>query len=142
MGGTTAALATKEERRILAGVNLDGSTYPGLNADVRPVALHKPLLSMVTEEHASDPETHGREYVGGEGNTYYVVVAGNDHMSFSDVRLLGAYFSRKAAPDNAAYEHGVAKAELTKKLVEEFLGKYLRGGPAPELDGLVRIDKK
>ena len=26
MGGTTAALATKEEKRIVVGVNLDGST--------------------------------------------------------------------------------------------------------------------
>ena len=28
MGGTTAALATQEESRILAGVNLDGSPIP------------------------------------------------------------------------------------------------------------------
>jgi len=35
MGGTTAALATKEERRVLAGVNLDGSIFPGMNDDVR-----------------------------------------------------------------------------------------------------------
>ena len=39
VGGTTAALATKEESRILAGVNLDGSTYPGMNADIRPVPV-------------------------------------------------------------------------------------------------------
>ena len=53
MGGTTAALATKEESRILAGVNLDGSTFPGMNADVRPVPVHKPFLFLAAEEHAS-----------------------------------------------------------------------------------------
>ena len=55
MGGTNAAIATKDDLRILAGVNLDGPTFPGMNADVRPVELHKPLLSMLTEEHAADP---------------------------------------------------------------------------------------
>ena len=64
MGGTTAALATKEDLRILAGVNLDGSTYPGMNHDVRPIELHKPLLSILTEEDASDPQTGGKEYSG------------------------------------------------------------------------------
>jgi len=53
MGGTTAALATQKEPRILAGANLDGSTYPGMNADVRPIPVHKPFLFLATEEHAS-----------------------------------------------------------------------------------------
>ena len=60
MGGTTAALATQEEPRILAGVNLDGSTYPGMNADVRPISVHKPFLFLATEEHASG-ESRARE---------------------------------------------------------------------------------
>ena len=47
MGGTTAALATLEEKRIRASVNLDGSTYPGMNGDVRPIPLDKPFLFMV-----------------------------------------------------------------------------------------------
>jgi predicted dienelactone hydrolase len=51
MGGTTAALAREEDPRILAGVNLDGSTYPSMNAGVRPIAVHKPLLFIMTEEH-------------------------------------------------------------------------------------------
>ena len=48
MGGTTAALATKEERRISAGINLDGSTFPGMNNDIRPIELGKPLLFIAT----------------------------------------------------------------------------------------------
>jgi dienelactone hydrolase len=142
MGGTTAALAAKEEKRISAGVNLDGSTYPGMNGDVRPIPTGKPLLFLATEEHASDPETRGREYVGSEGNTYYVVVAGSDHMSFSDARLLGARFSRESSPGKTSYETALLKVELTRTLVEEFLGKYLRGDSAPSLDALVRIDKQ
>src|SRR5438874_10297935 len=92
MGGTTAALATKEEPRILAGVNLDGSTYPGMNADVRPIPVHKPFLFLATEEHASG-ESRSREYVGSESNTYYVVVTRVDHMSFTDAHLVSSRFA-------------------------------------------------
>jgi pimeloyl-ACP methyl ester carboxylesterase len=74
LGGAIAALATQEESRILAGVNLDGAAFPGMNADVRPIPVHKPLFSIATEEHASDPQDHAREYVDSESNTYYVVV--------------------------------------------------------------------
>jgi len=142
MGGTTAALATGQESRISAGVNLDGSTFPGMNADVRPMDLRKPLLFMATEEHASNPETHAREYIGSESNTYYVVVAGDDHMGFTDARLLMSRFSKESPPDDRAYERALLKVELTRSLVEEFLAKYLKHSLAPELDVLVRVDRK
>ena len=142
MGGTTAALATKDDPRILAGVNLDGSTYPGMNGDLRPIELHKPLLFMATEEHASDPATHAREYAGSEANTYYVVVTGSDHMGFSDAGLLDARFSGETPSNNAAYERALLTSELTRSLVEEFFGKYLKHSSAPELDVLFHVDKK
>src|SRR2546426_337959 len=93
MGGTTAALATKEEPRILAGVNLDGSTSPGMNADVRSTPAHKPFLLLATEKHASG-ESLAREYLGSESNTYYVVVTGAAHMSFTDAGLVSSRFTR------------------------------------------------
>ncbi len=144
MGGTTAALATKEERRILAGVNLDGSTFPGMNNDLRPVELHKPLLFIATEEHASEPETHGREYSGSESNTYYVVVPGSDHMSFTDARLIQSQFSSEAQANSGSLdlERALLTVETTRSLVEEFLGKYLKGDAAPGLDVVVHVDKR
>jgi dienelactone hydrolase len=141
MGGTTAAFATKEEPRILAGVNVDGSTFPGMNGDVRPVPVHKPFLFLATEEHAAG-EARAREYVGRESNTYYVVVAGADHMSFTDARLVSARFTRDVKPDDAAFEQALLMSTLTRSLVEEFLAKYLKGGVAPDLDLIVRVDKK
>jgi hypothetical protein len=44
MGGTTATLATQMESGILVGVKLDGSTYPRMNADLRPIPVHQPFL--------------------------------------------------------------------------------------------------
>src|SRR2546426_11999252 len=95
MGGTTAALATKEEPRILGGVSLDGSTYPGLNADVRPVRVHKPFLFLATEAHVSG-ETRAREYVGSESNTDYVRVTGADLMTLSGSLLVSPRFSQRS----------------------------------------------
>jgi dienelactone hydrolase len=141
MGGTTAALATEQEQRILAGVNLDGSTFPGMNNDVRPIALHKPLLFIATEEHASDPATKAREYSGRESNSYYVVVPGSDHMSFSDARLVQSRFARESRSNSSA-ESALLAIKVTRSLIEEFLGKYLKGEPAPGLDLPVRVDKK
>lgn len=141
MGGTTAALATQEESRILAGVNLDGSTYPGMNADVRPIPVHKPFLFLATEEHASG-ETDAREYVGSESNTYYVVMNGADHMSFTDANLLLSRFSRDAKPDGKAFARALLDSTLTRSLVEDFFGKYLKGTIAPSLDVTVHIDKR
>jgi dienelactone hydrolase len=141
MGGTTAALATLEEPRILAGINLDGSTYPGMNADVRPVPVHKPFLFLATEEHASG-ETRAREYIGSESNTYYVVVTGADHMSFTDAGLVSSRFTRDLKPDDSAFERALLTSTLTRSLVEEFFAKYLKAAVAPNLDLIVRVDKK
>lgn len=142
MGGTTAALATLEDKRIRAGVNLDGSTYPGMNADVRPISLYKPLLFMATEEHANNPATQAKEYVGAKSDTYYVIVAGSDHMGFTDARLVQNRFSREAASDRPTNEQALDTLELTRSMVEQFLGKYLKGDLAPELDAMIRIDRK
>jgi dienelactone hydrolase len=141
MGGTTAALATQKEPRILAGANLDGSTYPGMNADVRPIPVQKPFLFLATEEHVSG-ETRAREYIGSESNTYYVVVSGADHMSFTDAGLVSSRFARDLKPDDSAFERALLTSTLTRSLVEEFFAKYLKAAAAPTLDLVVRIDKK
>ena len=142
LGGTTAALATKEDPRILAGVNLDGSTYPGMNADVRPVQVHKPLLFIMTEEHALNPGVQVREYVGSESNTYYIVMSGTDHMSFTDSHLIVSRFTRDSKADDNAFERAVLTSTLTRSLVEEFFGKYLKGDNAPHLDVVTHVDRQ
>src|ERR1700693_26041 len=143
MGGTTAASATKVNPRILAGVNLDGSTYPGMNGDVRPVEVHKPFLFLMTEEHASDPATRGREYVGRESNTYYVVVPGTDHMSFTDAHLITSRFAREpAAGGSADFGRALLATAAINSLVGEFFCKYLKNGRAPQLDLAVTVERK
>ena len=142
MGGTVAAFATREDARILAAVNLDGSTFPGMNADIRPVPVRKPFLFLATEEHASNPEVRIREYVGSDSNSYYVILGGADHGSFTDANLLSSRFSRESPPDDSVFQRGLLASLLTRSLVEEFLAKYLKGAGAPYLDVVVQVDKK
>jgi predicted dienelactone hydrolase len=142
MGGTTAGLATRDEPRILAGVNLDGSTYPGMNGDVRPVNVRKPYLFLMTEGHASDPASRGHEFAGKKSHTYYVVVSGADHMSFTDQRMLVSRFSRESPADDTIFDRALLTLQLTRSLVDEFFGKYLKGGTAPNLDLAAHVDKE
>ena len=141
MGGTTAALATLEDKRILAGVNLDGSTYPGMNNDLRPVDVHKPFLFLATEEHAEGPD-HAREYVGSPGNTCYAVVPGAEHMHFSDARWLQAHFAKTSKPTEHSLQTALSTSATIRSLVGEFFGKYLKGESAPHLDSGVSVVKK
>jgi hypothetical protein len=103
--------------------------------------VQKPFLFLATEEHASG-ETRAREYIGSESNTYYVVVSGADHMSFTDAGLVSSRFTRDLKPDDSAFERALLTSTLTRSLVEEFFAKYLKAAAAPTLDLVVRIDKK
>jgi pimeloyl-ACP methyl ester carboxylesterase len=126
----------------LLASNLDGSTFPGMNNDVRPMELHKPLLFIATEEHASDPAARAREYAGSPLNTYYVTVPGAGHMNFSDARLLSTRVPREHQPDSVAFERAALIIDSTRNLVEEFFGKYLKGDRAPHLDVNSKVEKE
>lgn len=142
MGGAVAAFAAREEPRILTAVNLDGSTFPGMNSDVRPVPVSKPFLFLAAEEHASNPALQVREYVGSESNSYYVIVGKAEHGSFADSYLLLSRFSRKSPPDDVIFQRALLTSTLTRSLVEEFLAKYLKGAVAPHLDLVLQVEKK
>jgi len=69
-------------------------------------------------------------------------VGGADHGSFTDANLLASRFSRKSPPDDGAFERALLTSLLTRSLVEEFFAKYLKAALAPDLDLVVRVDKK
>lgn len=71
-----------------------------------------------------------------------MVVTGADHMSFTDARLVSSRFTRDSKPDDSAFERAVLTSILTRSLVEGFLAKYLKATVAPDLDLIVRVDKK
>jgi hypothetical protein len=63
-------------------------------------------------------------------------------MSFTDAHLMDTRFSRESPPDDRAFGCALLAAELTRSLVEEFFGKYLKGAPAPALDLAARVERK
>ena len=87
-------------------------------------------------------EARAREYIGSESNTYYVVVTGADHMSFTDAGLVSSRFTRDLKPDGSAFERARPTSISTRSLVEEFFAKYLKAEAAPNLDLIVRVDKE
>src|SRR6202022_484466 len=110
---------------------LECSTYAGMNADVWPIPVQKPFLFFATEEHASG-ETRAREYIGSESDTYYVVVSGADHMSFTHAGFVSSRFTRDLKPDNSAFERALLTSTLTRSLVEEFFCQILEGRGCPQ----------
>ena len=80
--------------------------------------------------------------MGSQGNTYYVVVAGNDHMAFTDAPLLQCRFSKGSASDSDRCQRALETVKLTQLVMTEFVAKYLNHNPAPQLDSLIRIDRK
>jgi hypothetical protein len=70
------------------------------------------------------------------------VVRGRRRLTnLAPVRLKKGY-SRDPKPDESASERALLTSILTRSLVEEFLAKYLKGTVAPDLDLIVRLDKK
>jgi hypothetical protein len=63
-------------------------------------------------------------------------------MSFTDAGLVSSRFTRDLKPGNSAFEQALLTSVLTRSLVEEFLAKYLKATVAPDLDLIVRVDKK
>ena len=63
-------------------------------------------------------------------------------MSFADGGLVSSRFTRDLKPDDSAFERALLTSILTRSLVEEFFAKYLKAGAAPNLDLVVRVDKK
>ena len=124
-GGTTAGMATKGDDRILAGVNLDGSVYPGMES---PINVGKPFMTITTE---STSNIHS-ELTGSPGNRYAVTIKGSNHMSFLDVQLLTTKFGQRN--DSSKIDQVMNMLVTTRTIVVEFFSKYLKGGLAPTLD--------
>ena len=80
-----------------------------------------------------------REYSGSKSNTYYVIIPGSDHLSFTDKRLVQSRFLSQSQTNNMSWQRALLSVEITRSLVEEFFGKYLKGNTAPSLDLPVHI---
>ena len=66
----------------------------------------------------------------------------SEGVSKAKDKSVSSRFTRDVKPDDSAFEWALLTSILTRSLVEEFLAKYLKATVAPDLDLIVRIDRK
>ena len=131
MGGDATATTMRADRRVLAGVNLDGPMLPPVSVGDRPFLLfgslddHAPGGEFDPSWDAAWPELSGWRR--------WLTVAGADHYSFTDVDLL----AWQAGIDPGFVLDPARGVDLTRTYVGAFLDQHLRDIPRPELAGPV-----
>lgn len=127
IGGSSAAETMLRDRRVDAGVNMDGTFFPPVT---RPI--DRPFLMLGAEEHGApgnDPswDTTWSHLTGWKR---WITVTGTTHSSFTDYGLL-----REQAGIPLQTLDGERCAEITADYLAQFVGRHLRGEPAPLLRG-------
>ncbi|MGC4951376.1 alpha/beta hydrolase family protein [Streptomyces sp. DT224] len=133
IGGDCAASTMAADRRVRAGVNMDGTFY-----DPVPAAGLKgrPFLMLGTEaDHASGgtfDTTWDRDWKRLDGWKRWLTVAGAGHFTFTDLPLLGAELG--IADPSAPLPAG-RSGDITRDYVAAFFDLHLKGVPQRLLAG-------
>ncbi|WMX43778.1 alpha/beta hydrolase family protein [Streptomyces roseicoloratus] len=131
IGGASAATAMLADRRIDAGVNMDGSFWDTLPAGGLG---GRPFLFLGTDDAVHRPggedETWDRTWQALDGWKRWLTVAGADHFTFSDGPVIQRHFGLPAGPIPA--DRALA---VTRAYVAAFFDEHLKGVPQPLLTG-------
>ncbi|MFD5766121.1 alpha/beta hydrolase family protein [Streptomyces sp. NPDC127049] len=129
IGGASAATAMVADRRIDAGVNMDGAFWEELPAER---LRGRPFLMLGTHDKVHLPggedTTWDRMWPRLDGWKRWLTVAGSAHSTYSDFPMIERHFGLPApeiAPERAV--------SLTRTYVAAFFDRHLRGAP----DGLL-----
>ncbi|UYM04581.1 alpha/beta hydrolase family protein [Solicola gregarius] len=128
IGGNTAATAMSNDRRVDAGVNLDGTFF----APVRG-ALDRPFMLLGDERlHAPDggDESWPRDWSKFTDARYWFSVTDGGHFTFIDFPVLREQLGMEPGPIS-----GRRSMDLTRTYVNAFFDEHLRGRDRPVLDG-------
>lgn len=152
-GGFTAAQAMHDDRRIRAGVDMDGQMdYVGGESPdgtrlstVALEGLDGPLLLMGTEGEGSGDYRQQPSWAAFWRNTpgwkANVTLTGSRHASYTDAQLLLPQLARQGAEPGGGLTAAVGTvrpdraAAATRACVRSFFGRWLRGLDDHLLDG-------
>jgi dienelactone hydrolase len=130
VGGASSVAALLKDRRIKAGMNIDGLAVVPVPAS----GLGKPFLFLGAQatrtpggQEAASWEAAWQHLTGWKR---WLVVTGAEHASFTDTSLLG----EQAGLDTGATLPASRSMEITRAYVAAFLDLHLRGRPQPMLD--------
>ncbi|MFI6291456.1 alpha/beta hydrolase family protein [Nonomuraea sp. NPDC050790] len=128
MGGAGALAAMVKDRRVRAGVVMDGTTY----ARIPKGGLARPVMFLGSAGHRPGGRdiSWDRDWKLLTGWKRWLVLPGGDHQSFTDVPLLAGALGMELPGSLTA----ARSAELTRTYVRAFLDRHLREEPQPLLE--------
>lgn len=134
IGGDATAAAMVADRRIRAGVNLDGT----IHTDLPRRGLSRPFLLIGTAAThtpgSADDTSWKRNWPRLTGWKRWITVAGTQHSSFTDLHPL----ADRLGVDFGATIHGDRATEITRAYTGAFFDRTLRARHRPLLDGPAR----
>ncbi|WP_328967329.1 alpha/beta hydrolase family protein [Streptomyces sp. NBC_00239] len=132
IGGASAAATMAVDRRVRAGVDMDGSLMtpvPATGLGGRPF-----LLLGAANTKPGDDVSWDRDWPLLDGWKRWITFAGSAHFTFTDFPALA---DQLGLPDPDAPLPGARSVELTRRYVTAFFDQHLKGRPQPILDGPV-----
>jgi dienelactone hydrolase len=137
IGGAAAIATMLADSRVLAGIDMDGTTQAPIPDD----GLPRPFL-FLGKQSTYAPGSPGIPGKPGPASSWerdwrlltgwrrWLVVAGAVHASFTDLALL----AEQAGLDIGAGISGARSLDITRAYVRAFFDLHLRGTPQPLLD--------
>ncbi|MET7358908.1 alpha/beta hydrolase [Streptomyces sp. NPDC005562] len=131
MGGAAALATMAADRRVRAGLNMDGSFH------VTPHGIGgRPFLMLGTAaQHTpgvEDGKNWDRTWRGLDGWKRWLTVEGSGHFTFTDIPVLAG---QAGVVDHQVPLSGERSEQITRAYVGAFYEQELRGTPQPLLDG-------
>ncbi|MQS39799.1 alpha/beta hydrolase family protein [Streptomyces katsurahamanus] len=131
IGGNSASRTMADDRRVKAGINMDGTFFapvPKKGLDGRPFMM----LGAADSVPGSPDASWGKAWKRLDGWKRWITVDGSDHGSFTDApvlleQLLGAPQEPALSAERAA--------GITREYVSAFFDRHLKGIPQRLLNG-------
>ena len=134
LGGPTAAATMLEDRRIRAGVNLDGSIF----GRALTAGLDRPFLQFGSEpDDGESDETWDAFWARLRGPRLEIQLTGSKHLSFTDLHTLLQQSGQTAAELEPVFGTVDSRRSIVvqRAYVVAFFDRYLCHGPGHLLDG-------
>ncbi|WP_055565246.1 alpha/beta hydrolase family protein [Streptomyces atriruber] len=131
IGGSATLATMTADRRVRAGMNMDGHFHTG------PTGLGgRPFLMIGAETihtpGVEDGKNWDETWQGLNGWKRWLTVKGSGHFTFTDVPVLA---EQAGVADPEVPLSGERSEQITRAYIGAFYEKWLRGTPQPLLDG-------
>ncbi|MEU4330176.1 alpha/beta hydrolase family protein [Nonomuraea dietziae] len=129
-GGASTVTAMVEDRRLRAGIDMDGTVESAIPAS----GLSRPFLLLgkpatYTPGKGETAASWERVWTGLTGWKRWLLMTGAVHMSFTDLGVLVDQVGVEVGADIA----GVRAMDITRRYVTAFMDQHLRNKPQPLL---------